>query len=106
MGNSPLFFALCLMNFCNSSFTIGNSSTGKDIRYIKQIKVRSSEMIFDAENVAICEIVKPTNFLHFKFVEIGAESNHLKQQTKKDETQLIADMKQLRSKGKSVREIE
>ena len=94
-----------LMNFCDSSFAIGESSTGKQMRYIKQIKVRSSEMVFDAENVAICEIVKPTNFLHFEFVKTDTENKHLKKQNKEDETQLIADVKQLRSEGKSLRQV-
>ena len=94
-----------LMNFCDSSFAIAESTKGEQMRYIKQIKVRSCEMVYGSENVAVCEIVKPHNFVHFEFVENGAESDHLKPRTKKDKTKLIAEAKQLHSEGKSFRKI-
>src|SRR5574344_1378462 len=36
-----------LMNFCDSSFAIGESSSDSSFRYIKMIKVRSTEHIYD-----------------------------------------------------------
>lgn len=33
-----------LINFCDSSFSIGESSTDKNIRYLKQIKARNTEI--------------------------------------------------------------
>jgi len=37
-----------LMNFCDSSFAIGESSSDSSFRYIKMIKVRSTEHIYDS----------------------------------------------------------
>jgi len=94
-----------LINFCDSSFSIGESSTDKSIRYLKQIKARNTEIIYDSESVCICQIDKPFNFLQFEFVSFGTERDHLKQITDKDrstEKERIIEMKQ---QGKSLREI-
>ena len=56
-----------LINFCDSSFAIGECETEKGARYLKQIKARNTEFIFDANNVAVFQIVKPGNFLMFQF---------------------------------------
>lgn len=94
-----------LINFCDSAFTIGESFKDKTFRYIKQIKQRNSEENYGMENVIICQIVKPTNFLHFEYFGTGDEREHLKQVTEKDKTQLISNVKELSSAGKSQREI-
>jgi hypothetical protein len=47
-----------LINFCDSSFSIGESSSDKNIRYLKQIKARNTEIIYDTENVCVCQIDK------------------------------------------------
>lgn len=70
-----------LINFCDSSFAIGESSQDTQLRYLKQIKERATEKKFGPENVCICEIDKPENFLKFKFLEFGNENEHLKQPT-------------------------
>lgn len=85
-----------LINFCDSSFTIGESNQDKSIRYIKQIKVRNSEFKFDKENIAVCRIDKPTNFLKFEFENYGNEDEHLRSFSDNDKAQLnndILDMK-------------
>lgn len=73
-----------LMNFCDSSFTIGESHQDKGLRYLKQIKQRNTEQIYDAENVIICQIEKANSFLQFSFVDFGSEFEHLKQVTSSD----------------------
>lgn len=67
-----------LMNFCDSSFAIGESHQENGLRYIKQIKQRNCEQIFGSENVIVCRIEKIKNFLLFTFVEFGNELDHLK----------------------------
>jgi RecA-family ATPase len=94
-----------LINFCDSSFAIGESSTDKNLRYLKQIKARNTEIIYDAENVCICQISKPENFLQFEFIAFGAEREHLKQFTEKDRESLIEKSKELSQKGFSQRQI-
>jgi hypothetical protein len=94
-----------LMSFCDSSFTIGESNADKSLRYIKQIKQRNTEQIYDAENVCICQIDKPSNFLLFEFVKFGKEWEHLKQQTEKDKENLSEKVNELKQQGRSLREI-
>ena len=67
-----------LMNFVDSSFAIGENPHERGLRYIKQIKARNTEMKYDTNNVMTCEIVKPSNFLKFEFVNYDSENSHLK----------------------------
>jgi RecA-family ATPase len=94
-----------LINFCDSAFSIGESSIDKNLRYLKQIKQRNTEQVYDAENVCICQIDKPHNFLLFEFVDFGKESQHLKQYTEKDKEDVIAKVIELTNKGLSLREV-
>ena len=94
-----------LMNFCDSSFSIGESHSDKNLRYLKQIKQRNTEQIYDAENVCVCQIDKPLNFLLFEFVNFGKEWEHLKQHTEKDKENLNEKVSELKQQGRSLREI-
>jgi len=94
-----------LINFCDSSFSIGESTIDKNIRYLKQIKARNTEIIFDADNVCICQIDKPSNFLQFEFVNFGTEREHLRQITEKDKNGLDEKVIELKKQGRSLREI-
>src|SRR5690606_23899526 len=86
-----------LINFCDSSFAIGESHTDKNTRYLKQIKARNTEIIYDSENVAICQIQKPSNFLEFEFVGFGTEREHLKELSEKDREQLEQSIIELKN---------
>jgi len=81
-----------LINFCDSSFAIGESNQNKSIRYIKQIKVRNSDFKFDKDNVAVCRIDKPANFLSFEFENFGSEDEHLRVFSDNDKVQLENDI--------------
>jgi RecA-family ATPase len=94
-----------LINFCDSSFSIGESHTDKNLRYLKQIKQRNTENIYDTENVCVCQIYKPINFLQFEFVTFGKERDHLRQPTEKDNENLVNKIKDLKQQGLSLREI-
>lgn len=94
-----------LINFCDSSFSIGESHSDKNLRYLKQIKQRNTEQIYDAENVCVCQIDKPHNFLLFEFVNFGKEWEHLKQHTEKDKENLYEKVSELKQQGRSLREI-
>lgn len=84
-----------LINFCDSSFTIGESHKETGVRYLKQIKVRSSEFVYDAENVAVCRIIKVNSFLGFEFIDYGYEADHLKTYSKEEKEQLEKDIIEL-----------
>ena len=67
------------VNFADAVFAIGRSVKDTNLRYIKQLKVRSCELEYGYENVAVCEIRKDSNFIKFEFVVYGCESEHLKE---------------------------
>lgn len=90
-----------LYNFIDSCFAIGQSTTDKNIRYIKQIKARNTAMIYDTENVIVCQLDKPYNFLAFEFLDFGAEQEHLRQITEKDRESKISEAFELKKQGLS-----
>jgi RecA-family ATPase len=94
-----------LMNFCDSAFTIGQSSADKDLRYLKQIKQRNTEQIYGYSNICLCKVHKPKNFLQFEFADYGNEIDHLKKQNERLSAQQIEQAVQLKLEGKSLREI-
>jgi hypothetical protein len=96
-----------LINFCDSSFTIGESNQDKSFRYLKQIKQRNSEHIYDSENVIVCQIFKDFNYLHFKFIDFGSEHEHLrcKSSDKNDSVEVIEEAKKLYSEGLTQRQV-
>ena len=94
-----------LINFVDSCFSIGESHGDKHLRYIKQVKARNTEIIYDTENVAVCQIDKPHNFLQFEFVEYGSEMEHLKHISKEDRETNISKAKELSLQGMSQRKI-
>lgn len=88
-----------LINFCDSSFTIGESQKDKSLRYLKQIKQRNTEQVYDAENVCLCQIAKPFNFLQFEFLAFETEREHLKEVSEKDKGQMVAEALELKKQG-------
>jgi hypothetical protein len=64
-----------LSNFADSIFCIGRSNQMSDLRYIKQLKARSCVV---SEEVQVCRLEKPHNFLGFTFLNSDFEENHLK----------------------------
>ncbi len=94
-----------LMNFCDSSFAIGESNTDSKLRYLKQIKARNTEIMYDSENVCVCQITKSNSFLQFEFIGFGSEARHLKQMTEEQKSTADKVILDMASKGKSLREI-
>lgn len=96
-----------LINFCDSAFAIGESFKDKRLRYIKQIKQRNCEAVFDAENIILCEITKPYNFLQFRFVAYDSERNHLRsmEDEQRERNELIEKAKEMNGQGMTQRAI-
>lgn len=85
-----------ISNLVDSVFAIGASQKDSSIRYIKHIKCRSSEMLYDSENVLVCQIQKEKSKLEFKFIEFGIEQEHLKEIDKQIR---IEQAKQMKKQG-------
>lgn len=86
----------------DSVFAIGVSAKDPKVRYIKELKQRDEEYKYLADNVILCEIEKPNNFLQFTFRGYGCERDHLTA-TQKDEE--VRRAKELQAQGKTQREI-
>ena len=93
-----------IANFADSMFAIGKSSQGDNLRYIKQIKSRSGEIVHGATNVQVCHIERIDGLLRFIIDSEDYELSHLKrnnQQSSCREEQIM----QLLQEGKSIRNI-
>lgn len=90
-----------LSNFCDSSFAIGASAQDPQVRYLKQVKQRQTEECYGAENVVLCQINKPFNFLQFEFIGFSTEREHLRQVAEGEREQQIREAYELKSQGLS-----
>ena len=98
-----LFIAIGII--LGSLFSEKESTKSKSFRYIKEIKQRNVSFAYDSGNVIVCEICKPDNFLQFRFVSYGCESEHLRQITDSERDKLKERAKELSQQGKKQREI-
>ncbi|MET3978726.1 hypothetical protein ABIB62_001295 [Mucilaginibacter sp. UYP25] len=67
-----------LINLADSAFSIGTSAADPRLRYLKQIKQRSSGQIYGEDNVCLCRITKPGNFMQMQFEGHSHEYLHLR----------------------------
>jgi archaellum biogenesis ATPase FlaH len=94
-----------LANFADSVFAIGKSATDPGSRYLKQLKVRSAELAYSSDNVAVFQFEKEGNFLGFTFTGESSESEHLRTLTDSARDELMVRAHELRAEGKTQREI-
>ena len=86
-----------LSNFADSIFAIGESCKDKSVRYLKQLKARATEVIYDSENIIVSEISQPHNFLAFEFMDFSNEREHLKQPSENEQADLDASIISLKA---------
>lgn len=67
-----------LINFCDSCFAIGESSSDNGVKYLKQIKQRNTEQKYGSDNIILFQIEKYNSFLQFSFIGFSTEIEHLK----------------------------
>ncbi len=96
-----------IMNFIDAAITIGKSIKDPNLRYIKQVKVRSDRFKYDSDNVLVCELShgERGNYLHFEQVRTAPESELLKSIDDEFRDILVDRVQELTSKGWSQREI-
>jgi hypothetical protein len=89
-----------LAQFADSMFAIGGSVRDPKVKYFKQIKVRAVEYRYDADNVMVCELSQPYNFLGFQFRDFGREADHLRPEVEADAGRAkYEQIKESRAKG-------
>jgi len=95
-----------LSNFADNIFAIGQSKMDRSLRYVKHLKPRSTEMLYDASNV-ICFRLKKFHgrFLGFAHDGFSSETVHLADSTAEREMDLIDSIKSMSDRKLSVRQI-
>jgi RecA-family ATPase len=94
-----------LMNFCDSAFAIGESKADVNMRYLKQIKQRNTEQLYGEDNICLCQIGKPYNFLKYEFVSFGKEWEQLTRPADPEQELLMTNANNLKQQGLSLRQI-
>jgi hypothetical protein len=94
-----------LINFADSAFAIGESQSDRGLRYLKQIKQRSGKQVHGADNVCLCRMVKPYNFLHFEMQGRVQEADHLLHHNEHQRKQTEDRIARLHQQGQSLRSI-
>lgn len=65
-------------NFFDAMFAVGKAIIDPQLRYVKQIKVRSAAFKFDTNHVKVCKIEKKNSFLGFTPIGYSNEMTLLK----------------------------
>ena len=94
-----------LINFFDAAFSIGKSMDDPFIKYLKQIKVRTGQFLYDSDHVMLCSIEQKDSLVQFVPQGFGDEADHLKKPKAQEKMIQIASVKSLKATGKSVREI-
>jgi RecA-family ATPase len=94
-----------LINFADSAFAIGESNKWTGYRYLKQIKQRSTQETYGAENVVQCKLVWRDSFLQFNFEGTCHELDHLLTSTQQLRDRNANQVAQLHAQGLSQRQI-
>lgn len=94
-----------LMNFFDAGIAIARSAKDNNLRYLKQVKVRTGEYKYGADNVIIYDISKDNGCLKFELQGYAKEDDHLKNRDSGDDYDEIIGILKLQREGKSVREI-
>lgn len=88
-----------LANFTDSCFAINKSYKEEEFRYIKQLKVRFSPLLYGEDNVIECNILKRQNILEFEFRDYGIEQSHLKERTLEEKEKRMGEAISLKAQG-------
>ena len=88
-----------LANFTDSCFAINKSSKEEELRYIKQLKVRSSALLYGDDNIVECNLIKKSNILEFEYKGFGIEQAHLKERTLEEKEQRFVEAQSYKDEG-------
>lgn len=94
-----------LISFFDAGIALARSARDNNLRYLKQVKVRTGEYKYDADNVIVYDLVKDNGFLRFEIHGYAKESEHLRLGDPADDIDEILDILRLKRDGKSYREI-
>lgn len=94
-----------LISFFDAGLAMARSARDNNLRYLKQVKVRTGEYKYDGDNVIVYDLVKDDGCLKFVVHGYAREEEHLKQGNPADDMEEILDVLRLQKAGKSLRDI-
>lgn len=108
MSVNDMSGSMMLSNFADTTFAIGKSAQNPNFRYIKQLKVRSSDLLYGYESVKVLQLIKDDDgFLGFYDDDTTTnEAEHLKAPTEDERTQKKLECQDLLKQKTSYTEIQ
>lgn len=106
IGENDLSGSKQLINFFDAAFAIGRSAAETDLKYIKQVKVRTGKEMYGEHHVMLCTIEQKNLLLQFVEQGFGDENDHLIRPKAEERTKNKKIVTELRAQGMSLREIE
>lgn len=94
-----------LSDLCDAAFAINRSACDKNMRYIKQVKQRSCDETYGADNVCVVNLDKPENMLRFELINHTPEYLHLRRATEEEKTATDSEIIDMHKGGLSLRQI-
>ncbi|HTK38664.1 MAG TPA: AAA family ATPase [Pyrinomonadaceae bacterium] len=106
LGTGEQVSAKVIASLADSVFAIGNTSGSPSGRYLKHLKTRSTEMVYDESNVPVFTIRKmEDNFLGFAFQRFDDEETTHYQERHPREDEMIGKIVEMSDRRMSIRSI-
>ena len=94
-----------LINFFDAGIALARSAHDNNLRYLKQVKVRTGEFQFDSENVLVMEVNKDDGYLKFDVMGCAREDEHLNKLDGDEVANEIMELLMMQRNGMSIRQI-
>ena len=94
-----------LMNFFDAGIAIGRSAKSSELRYVKQVKVRTGLNKYDGEKVLLFKLKQEQGYTQFIYEDTVSEADHLRQKNALSEAEDLQELIDLQAQNKTVREI-
>lgn len=94
-----------LINFFDAGIALARSANDTNLRYLKQVKVRTGEFQYDEDNVLLLDVNKDDGFLKFDVLGTGREEDHLNALDGGEIADELISILKMQKQGMTVREI-
>lgn len=94
-----------LINFFDAGIALARSANDTNLRYLKQVKVRTGEFQYDSDNVLLLDVNKEDGFLQFDVLGTGREEDHLNALAGGEAANEILEILMMQRDGMSIRQI-
>ena len=94
-----------LINYFDAGIALARSANDTNLRYLKQVKVRTGEFKYDEDNVLLLDVNKEDGFLQFDVLGTGREEDHLTALAGGEAANEILEILMMQRDGMSIRQI-